>query len=108
MVVVKAMAKQSHGGGGVVDPEVPAKASRRTFSGRYKLDILERADACTKEGDIGELLRKEGLYSSHLSTWRRQREEGALSSLGKKRGRKSKPVSVASSLLRCSHLGTFV
>ena len=76
----------------VPDPEVPSKPTRRTFTARYKLDILHRADKCTGEGELGELLRKEGLYSSHLSTWRKQRETGALRELGKPRGRKHKAV----------------
>ena len=71
--------------------EVPEKAVRRRFTGDYKLRILEEADRCTSPGAVGELLRREGLYSSHLTTWRRQRDEGALSALEpKKRGRKSK------------------
>lgn len=67
--------------------EVSARAKRRTFSASYKLRILEEADAC-EHGELGHLLRREGLYSSHLSAWRRQREQGALNALGKKRGRK--------------------
>jgi len=76
------------------DPEVPAKARRRRFSAQYKKKILEEADACKdKYGSMGALLRREGLYSSHLTTWRRQREKGELDSLApKKRGRKAKPV----------------
>ena len=72
-------------------PEVPEKASRRRFDASYKLRILEEADGCTEPGQLGELLRREGLYSSHLTTWRKQRDEGALDGLReKKRGRKSK------------------
>ena len=75
------------------DPEVPAKARRRTFTAKYKLKILAEADGCSKPGEIGALLRREGLYSSHLSKWRQQREEGALAGLTpKKRGRKPRPV----------------
>ena len=75
------------------DPEVPAKARRRTFTAKYKLKILAEADGCSKPGEIGALLRREGLYSSHLSKWRQQREEGALAGLTpKKRGRKPQPV----------------
>ena len=71
------------------DPEVPAKAKRRSFSAEYKLRILEEADSCTEPGEIGALLRREGLYSSHLTTWRQQRQTGGLSGLApKKRGRK--------------------
>jgi len=73
------------------DPEVVPKAERRKFSAEYKVRILEEADRCTERGEIGALLRREGLYSSHLSTWRRQRDQGILSGLSpKKRGRKGK------------------
>lgn len=73
------------------NPEVPEKAQRRRFEAGYKLRILEEADRCTQPGQLGELLRREGLYSSHLTTWRKQRDEGALEGLGpKKRGRKPK------------------
>ena len=75
------------------DPEVPAKARRRRFTAKYKLGILEEAEQCTEPGEIGALLRREGLYSSLLSRWRQQREAGALAALTpKKRGRKSRPV----------------
>ncbi len=73
------------------NPEVPAKAIRRRFTAAYKLRILAEAERCQEVGALGELLRRDGLYSSHLTTWRRQRDEGALSALEpKKRGRKSK------------------
>ena len=69
--------------------EVDPKAHRRQFSAKYKLDILKRAEACTVPGSLGALLRAEGLYSSHLATWRRQRDAGELAGLTpKKRGRK--------------------
>ncbi len=71
-------------------PEVDAKPKRRRFSAKYKLRILKEADACRAEGQIGALLRREGLYSSHLTTWRKQQDTGALRELGKKRGRKAK------------------
>lgn len=72
-------------------PEVAEKAKRRRFDATYKLRVLEEADRCTEPGLLGELLRREGLYSSHLATWRRQRELGALDALEpKKRGRKPK------------------
>jgi transposase len=61
---------------------------RRAFSAEYKLEILREAEACTQPGEIGALLRREGLYSGHLSKWRRQREAGALEALGRSRGRK--------------------
>lgn len=73
------------------NPEVLEKAKRRRFDAAYKLRILEEAERCSEPGQLGELLRREGLYSSHLTTWRRQRDEGALQGLGaKKRGRKPK------------------
>jgi transposase-like protein len=71
------------------DPQVIPKAERRQFSAEYKLRILAEADHCTKRGEIGALLRREGLYSSHLEKWRKQRERGALTGLrSQKRGRK--------------------
>jgi len=73
----------------VPDPEVAATAKRRRFSAEYKLSILAEVEACREQGDIGALLRREGLYSSHLSKWRQQRQAGALAGLTpKKRGRK--------------------
>ena len=76
------------------DPEVPLKARRRRFSAQYKKKILEEADVCKgKPGAMGALLRREGLYSSHLTTWRKQREKAELDGLSpKKRGRKAKPI----------------
>jgi len=70
--------------------EVVAKARRRRFSAAYKARILREADACAGSGQIGALLRREGLYSSHLTEWRRLRVQGALQALAaKKRGRKT-------------------
>ena len=76
--------------GGRPDPEVMTKAKRRSFTAAYKLWVLEEADKCREQpGQIGALLRREGLYASHLSTWRRQREAGQLAGLRpRKRGRK--------------------
>ena len=75
------------------DPEILAKPKRRRFTAKYKLQVLREADACKGSGEIGALLRREGLYSSHLSSWREQRDRGALAGLKeKKRGRKAKPV----------------
>jgi transposase len=75
------------------ETEVSAKAKRRRFSAAEKLRILKEADACTKPGEQGALLRREGLYSSHLTEWRRAREHGELDALSpKKRGRKAKEV----------------
>ncbi len=71
-------------------PEVVAKARRRQFSAAYKARILREAEACRATGQIGALLRREGLYSSHLVEWCRLRARGALEALAaKKRGRKS-------------------
>jgi len=73
------------------DPEVPEKATRRHFTAAYKRAILQEADQCSRPGELGALLRREGLYSSHLRTWKRQREKGALEGLApRKRGRKAK------------------
>jgi transposase len=84
------------GGGGQQvenpDPEVSEKPTRRRYSAEYKLKILRQADKCTKRGELGALLRREGLYSSHLKTWQDQREKGTLHGLApKKRGRKAIP-----------------
>lgn len=71
------------------DPEVSDKAARRQYSARYKLRILKEAESCTKPGELGALLRREGLYSSYLGMWRRQRDQGDLGGLnGKSPGRK--------------------
>ena len=76
----------------VPDPEVVPRAKRRHFSAKYKLRILSEADQCAQRGEIGALLRREGLYSSHLTTWRRQGDRGQLEGLTpKKRGRKPDP-----------------
>jgi transposase len=70
------------------DPEVTARAARRRFTAAYKLQILRTADACAGAGEVGTVLRRAGLYSSHLTTWRRQRDAGSLAALApKKRGR---------------------
>lgn len=70
------------------NPEVSAVPKRRTFTAGYKKAILEEIDACTEPGGIGVIVRREGLYSSHLTEWRKERDRGVLSALGKKRGRK--------------------
>ena len=73
------------------DPEVSEKKPRRKFTAKYKLQILAQADTCTQPGQIGALLRREGLYSSSLTLWRRQRENGILKGMTpRKRGRKHK------------------
>jgi hypothetical protein len=69
------------------DPEVPERAKRRTYSARYKLDILTMYDTADRAGR-GALLRREGLYTSHIAEWRKQRDRGAFEALSqKKRGR---------------------
>ena len=73
---------------GVPDPELVEQAKRRSFTAGYTARILAEADACTQPGEIGELLRREGLYTSHLTYWRKQRRDGALKELGQPRGRK--------------------
>ena len=77
------------------DPEALPRAERRQYAAQYKLRILEEVERCTERGQIGALLRREGLYSSHLSKWRRQRAEGQLQGLSpQKRGRKAQEVGV--------------
>jgi len=72
------------------DPEVTETKPRRKYTAQYKLEILAKADRCTQPGQIGVLLRQEGLYSSNLTTWRRQRDAGVLNALSpRKRGRKN-------------------
>jgi len=73
---------------GIPDPELVEQAKRRTFIAEYKARILAEADACTRPGEVGELLRREGLYTSHLTYWRKQRKDGVLKALGEPRGRK--------------------
>jgi transposase len=68
------------------DPEVPQRARRRTFTAKYKLEVLAAYDAAA-EGEKGALLRREGLYSSHIVEWRRARDAGALAGLSASRGR---------------------
>ncbi len=71
---------------GGAEIEVAAKATRRRFTIEYKRKIVREADACKTPGAIGALLRREGLYSSHLTTWRAARERGELAGVPKKRG----------------------
>ncbi len=86
----------ARGGGGspgaAPDPEVAPRAQRRRFSAAYKLRIVQQTDGCSKSGEIGALLRREGLYSSHLVEWRRARDQGQLDALTpKRRGTKADP-----------------
>ena len=77
------------------DPEVLPRAERRQYTAQYKLRILEEVECCTERGQICALLRREGLYSSHLSKWRQQRAEGQQQALSpQKRGRKAQEVGV--------------
>ena len=71
------------------DPEVVAKPTRRQFTAEYRLRIVEEADRCTRPGEVGRMLRREGLYTSHLSAWRKARRSGSLQGLtANKRGAK--------------------
>ena len=73
------------------DPEVPEKKPRRKFTAKYKLRVLQEVENCTDPGEVGALLRREGLYSSNLTIWRKQKEQGILQGMKpRKRGRKTK------------------
>jgi len=73
--------------------EVSAKAGRRRFTAEYKRRVLQEADACSKSGEVGALLRREGLYTSHLAAWRAARSRGELAGLApRKRGPQAKPT----------------
>jgi len=103
-VGVTARGLEMRGDGGVVspstdvvvdlkpNPEVLEKPERRRFTTAYKIRILEEADRCTEAGQIGALMRREGLYFSYLTTWRRQRQDGVLAALSRKRGRQAIPI----------------
>jgi len=83
------------------DPETVPKAQRRQFTAEYKRRILEEYENCTEAGEKGALLRKEGLYSSYITTWQRQRERGELAGLSPaKRGRRSDPLADENARLR--------
>jgi transposase len=75
-------------GASAPDPELVERPQRRRYSAQYKLRIVQEADACKEPGEVGALLRREGLYTSHLTYWRKQRDDGALEALGRQRGRK--------------------
>ena len=82
-------------------PEFVEGPRRRRFTAAYKLEVLQQVEACTKAGEIGALLRREGLYSSLLSEWRKQRDEGALAALERPRGRKKpNPLQAENAKLR--------
>ena len=76
-----------------VTNETVERPRRRTFTAEYKLGVLREADAASESGAIGALLRREGLYSSHLATWRRERDAGALAGLSKRRGPQARRLS---------------
>ena len=78
----------------IPDPEVVPRAIRRQFSAAYKRRIVAEADSCTERGAIGALLRREGLYSSHLTNWRREIAAGTMGT--KQRGRPAEPLRVKS------------
>ena len=85
----------------VPDPELIERPRRRQLSAEYKLGVVRRADACTRPGEIGALLRREGLYSSLLTEWRSAREAGALEALERPRGRKAPhPLEAENIMLR--------
>ncbi len=85
----------------VPDPEVTPKAKRRTFTAEYKLRILDETSACRTPAERGAILRREGLYSSHLTHWRRELRDGALAGLRpKKRGPKANPLALENAQLR--------
>ncbi len=87
--VERAVGERSGAAGGgpalVADPELVERAKRRRFTAEYKLGVLREADACSRPGEVGALLRREGLYSSLLTEWRRAREVGALAGLERPR-----------------------
>ena len=84
-----------------IDPEVVPKAERRQYTAEYKRQVLQEYEACTELGERGALLRREGLYSSNITNWRRQRERGELAGLtSKKRGPKANPQAAENARLR--------
>jgi transposase-like protein len=93
--------KNGHGQGDFGSSEVLPKAQRRHFSAEYKRRILEEADACTERGQIGALLRREGLYTSHLDKWRTQRDRGRLAgTTDNRRGPTAQPEAAELARLR--------
>jgi len=87
--------------GATPNPELVDRAKRRRFTAQYKLQTLTEAEACKESGELGALLRREGLYSSHLTEWRKQRDKGAFAALSQTRGRKkSNPLERENATLR--------
>ncbi len=96
-----ATADGSAADGRVPNPELAERPKRRRFSAEYKLRIVHEAEGCTQPGEIGALLRREGLYTSHLCIWRKQRDQGALQALARPRGRrKANPIERENAELR--------
>jgi len=97
----KGVADGSAAAAGVADPELVEGAKRRRFTAEYKLRVLREADACLRPGEVGTLLRREGLYSSLLTEWRHAREAGVLAALERPRGRKAPhPLEAENATLR--------
>ena len=94
-------ASQAAGPDPAPNPELRERARRRRFTAEYKLRIVQEAAACTQPGEVGALLRREGLYTSHLAAWRQQRDAGGLVALGRRRGRRTAhPLEVENATLR--------
>lgn len=90
---IPSMAGSAQTSSSLPDPEVPEKKPRRRFTASYKLRILKEYDTCINPGEIGALLRREGLYHSNINTWLKQRDKGVLHGLSpKKRGRKPRKI----------------
>ena len=99
------MTPEEQAGNTTIDPEVKPQKERRVYSAEYRRRILKEAEAC-KPGEVGALLRKEGLYSSHLTKWRRQRAAGEMAGLAsKKRGKQADPQAREIAQLRKENLG---
>ena len=79
----------------IPESEIEEKKGPRRYTNKYKREILEKAEKC-EHGELGELLRKEGLYFAALSRWRKEHEEGKLNGAEKKRGRKKRKVNIIS------------
>ena len=99
------MTPEEQVGNTTIDPEVKPQKARRVYSAEYRRRILKEAEAC-KTGEVGALLRKEGLYSSHLTKWRHQRSAGELAGLAsKQRGKQADPQAREIAQLRKENLG---
>jgi len=103
--VERAVGERNGAAGGALgdrpDPELVEGPKRRRFTAEYKLRVLREADGCSRPSEVGALLRREGLYSSILSEWRKQREAGSLEALERPRGRKpADPLEAENASLR--------